>query len=178
MAFIGNLILRLIVIGFGLLIAFFAAGLFYVAAVLYGMDLLGGEFDIIQSNGGLEPVDFSSVNEAELERFLAAVFVALQTFVIGASLAGRVLLASTLVIAIAELQSWRGFVTNMLLGGGIAIFAGLTGIDYQIKQAFFIILLATGFVGGFFYWLIAGRSAGRWLEEKNQSADNRRINHS
>lgn len=101
--------------------------------------------------------------------FLVLVFGFFSSFYV-ASLA---LLPAAIAIAIAELMRWQGLTINLVLGGFVALFTGITSYNVQHanglpSEGTLIVLLAAGFIGGFFYWLIAGRSAGRWMGERKE----------
>lgn len=55
-----------------------------------------------------------------------------------------------------------------MLGGLAALLSFWFRVDFSaqasISDGTLVVLLATGFIGGFFYWLVAGRNAGKWLE--------------
>ena len=66
-------------------------------------------------------------------------------------------------IVLAEAFAWRSILYYLLVGGAIgAIGVHLTeqsgALDFADRP--YVTLLAAGFVGGFVYWLIAGRLAG------------------
>jgi hypothetical protein len=77
--------------------------------------------------------------------------VALMTVWIGAIAFFPALLA----IALAEVFAWRSVIYYLLAGGAIGLAA-----DPAFRDGHTTVMLASGFVGGFAYWLIAGRLAG------------------
>lgn len=68
---------------------------------------------------------------------------------------------------ITEGLSWRSLTVHVLGGGAIALYLLLVASNSAIQppQQDIIITLAAGFVAGFTYWLIAGRSAGNWRSQ-------------
>lgn len=151
---LGDLIVRLLAVGVGLALAFPAAALFLVAGVH------GGWF-----------VDLYAQYEAtapHAERFAMATAVA-ASLVLAVKMAAAGALPALLAVAVAETGRLRGLVANLLLGGIVAAATGflIHGEQAVPGQGAALAVLATGFVGGFVYWLIAGRGAGRWLAENN-----------
>lgn len=79
--------------------------------------------------------------------------------------------ASAAVIVLAEGLKWRGPVVYAIAGAAVGLVTALPltavfgGAPYESASAGLMQLsVAAGSVGGFVYWLIAGRTAGRWLE--------------
>ncbi|MEM9331543.1 MAG: hypothetical protein AAGA53_09470 [Pseudomonadota bacterium] len=151
-----HLIGRLFVIGFALLIALFAGSLFI------GFGLASGMFPELMSADGN-----SVFGDREADR---AVLASL-SFVIGLmasfQLAGLALLPVTIAIAITELMKWQAMTAYLVLGGLCALFTmfSVLALPEGVLPAngTIIVSLATGFISAFFYWLIAGRTAGNWL---------------
>jgi hypothetical protein len=72
-------------------------------------------------------------------------------------------LPAAIAIVLAESFGWRSILFYLLAGGLI----GAAAIHLTMQSGVFdfadrpnVALLAAGFVGGFVYWLIAGRRAG------------------
>lgn len=149
---LGHIIVRLIAIFFGLAVAFLAAGIF----ISFG--LFGGYFrDLFQ--------------QAEIANGDAAPLAAFAVFAIGIlssfQIASLALAPSALAVLVAELMGWRGLTINLVLGGLVGLATGwvVSGGPSEagpMSQGALLVLLATGFIGGFFYWLVAGRGAGGW----------------
>ena len=76
-------------------------------------------------------------------------------------IANAAFLPAIIAIAIAEVTGWRGWLYHALAGGAAAAFIVLmqAPADPDEQAA---LLIATGIIAGWVYWLIAGRSAGRW----------------
>ncbi|MGI9400733.1 MAG: hypothetical protein ACR2O0_05725 [Rhizobiaceae bacterium] len=151
MQFIGHLIVRSVSILLGLFLGILAATMFLSLGIV--RDVVDPSMQYhwgFGADGLLVP----------LLGLIASPFVA-----------GAVLAPAAIIIAIAELAHWRGMVSNLLLGGIIAVFAGwqqlLLDDQQSISDGLLIVLLGAGFVGGFVYWLISGRNAGNWLENRN-----------
>lgn len=150
MQILGHLIVRLVSVFLGLILSILAAAMFLSMGIV--RDVVDPTMQYhtgIGADGFLVP----------LLGLAASPFVA-----------AAVLAPAAIVIAIAELMRWRGIVSNLLLGGMIAIFAGWQQFLLEDRQSLsdgtLVVLLAAGFVGGFVYWLIAGRQAGNWLESR------------
>ena len=156
MKLLGNLIVRLIAIFIGLLIALLAASLFLAFGLVTGLlpELFSDGIGALAENPG----DGRSI-------FAAIAFVI--SFITSLKLAGFALLPVTIAIAIAEAMRWQGMVTHLLLGGLVSLFAMFTHLQLPDGQmpadGTVIVTLAIGFIGAFFYWLIAGRGSGNWL---------------
>ncbi len=161
MQLIGHFIVRLIAILFGLLVAMLAVGIFLSFGIFsetftqFFADLnwtLNGDPYTGDKTDGL------ATGALIIIGFFSSFYVA-----------GLAALPTTITIAVAELMRWRSMTINLVLGGVIALFTGLSVFgakqDGLPSDGTLVVLLATGFVGGFFYWLIAGRSAGNWLEK-------------
>jgi predicted neutral ceramidase superfamily lipid hydrolase len=95
----------------------------------------------------------------------AWVVILLGAFVIAAI----AMVPSLLVIALAEGFGWRSIVIYGVLGGALALaltygldFAGYVGDPEGFLAREREVLAASGIVGGFVYWLVAGRGAGSW----------------
>lgn len=145
MAQIGNFILRFIVIGFGFSLAIFAAGLF----IGYGF------YNEILST---EPP--MQMWEEEFFSVISMGVGVASTMLIGAYGIGVV----AIVIILAEVMRWNGIVSNLVMGGACALYLALTHFGGEgISDGALLVSLSAGFIGGFVYWLIAGRSAGKWL---------------
>jgi Na+/citrate or Na+/malate symporter len=79
------------------------------------------------------------------------------------------LVPTALLVAAAEWFGWRGFLFYVLAGaviGLVASFASRTG-DAAAQQPpasaeTLLAIVAAGMIAGLVYWLVAGRSAGRW----------------
>jgi hypothetical protein len=89
---------------------------------------------------------------------------------VGASvIAAIAMVPSLLMIALAEGFAWRSIVIYGVLGGLLALVLSY-GLDFggyvSDPDSFLVrereVLAASGIVGGFVYWLIAGRRAGSW----------------
>ena len=80
-------------------------------------------------------------------------------------LAGLALLPIVIAVVMCEIMRWQGLTINLILSGLCALFVMFTQLPEAIDPAegTIIITLAMGFVGGFVYWLVAGRAAGNWL---------------
>jgi hypothetical protein len=147
----GHIIVRAVAVVFGLLIAYVAAGSFLAAGLWLGYfrDLFGS-LDLTQHE-----VDMLTI-------VVVAILGLLQAF----SLAAVALAPSLIAVILAESFSWRGLVANLLLGGGVGLTTGWLVLrdssPAPLSQGAALVLLAAGFTGGFFYWLIAGRRAGSW----------------
>ncbi len=89
--------------------------------------------------------------------FTASVIV--WTFWVGAIAFVPALIA----IVLGEAFAWRSILYWLAVGGGIGLLAGgffdrYQSLDFTDRRT--VVMLAAGFVGGFAYWLIAGRLAG------------------
>lgn len=155
---LGHFIVRLVAIFFGLFVAMLAAGIF----LAFG--LFAGAF-----------ADFFTELELAFQTDLGetgplvAALVMFAGFITSIEVFAVALFPATVAIVIAELARWRGLTINLLLGGVVALAAGTSGYAWRHEglpsDGTLVVLLATGFIAGFFYWLIAGRSAGMWLDE-------------
>ena len=162
MRFLGHLIVRLVAVFFGLFVAMLAASLFLSAGIFGGMasDFLADLQWVIEGDPYLDPADTSP---------LVTLLVVVIGFFTSFHVAGLAALPTLLAVGLAEFMRWRGMTINLVLGGMVALATGLsvfseTGGAGLPSDGTLVVLLATGFVGGFFYWLIAGRSAGKWLD--------------
>lgn len=79
------------------------------------------------------------------------------------------MLPALLVIALAEGFAWRSVLVYGALGGmlSLALCYGMDFSGYASEPNTFLVrqrevLAASGIVGGFVYWLFAGRGAGSW----------------
>lgn len=148
MQIIGHLIVRLVVIGFGYILAVIAAAIFLSLGVV--REVIA---PTIEYNTGV-PVD----------GFLVPVLGLIASPLLASALLGP----AAILIAIAEWVRFQGLVTNVVLGGALAFFAGGLQLGYgnptDLSNGVAVVLAAAGFIGGLVYWLIAGRSAGKWLD--------------
>lgn len=79
------------------------------------------------------------------------------------------------VLAIAELTGRRGWLFYALAGALVAVpVAGILWIgvtDPEIDMQFLgLSIVGAGMFGGFFYWLVAGRTAGLWRRSRDTEA--------
>lgn len=89
-------------------------------------------------------------------------------------LSGTALLPGLVLIAVAEVLSLRGALFYASIGAltGVAVYASLGHFDSQtwsfagLARRELEIMAAAGIVGGWVYWLLAGRNAGRWRETR------------
>lgn len=145
---IGHLIVRLVAIAAGFVFAVIAAALFLSIGVV--RDVIG---PLVEYHAGIEA-----------EGWLVPVI----GIVTSPFLAATVLAPAAIAIAVAEAAKWRGLVVNLVMAGVVSLYAGWRSLalepDLSLNQGVIAVLLAAGFCAGLVYWLIAGRSAGRWLE--------------
>jgi hypothetical protein len=98
--------------------------------------------------------------EADPEtRFFFGLSVFIWTFWAGAAAFVPALVA----IILGEVLAWRSVLYWLAVGGGIGLVAGQFFDRYRdldLTDRRTVVLLAAGFVGGFAYWLVAGRLAG------------------
>lgn len=159
MQLIGHLIIRLIAILFGVTFAVFAASLFISFGMFTGMfEQFFAEVEyVLDTNiGNTDPI--------------VALLVIGAGFFSSFKIVSLAIIPIFLAIAVAEGMRWQGLTINLVMGGIVSLFAGITSMPSANgglpSDGTLVILLSTGFIGGFFYWLIAGRQAGRWLETK------------
>jgi hypothetical protein len=145
---IGHLVVRAFAIVLGLGAAYLAAGMFLTIGLFSGFLR-----DFTAS------LDMPADEQGALGT-LAMVGVGLFS---SARIAGLAFGPSVLAVLIAEVLAWRGLIANLLLGGLVGLAAGwVASGGGTISSGVVSILLAAGFCGAFFYWLIAGRNAGSW----------------
>ncbi len=166
MSLILSIIWRLIVICFALLVALLAASMILAFGISSGMfaELLGAE-------------NYATLDETEWGYMVLAIATIGIGFVTSFKLVGLALLPVIIAITVTEMMRWCGMVTHLILGGVSALFVVFTQLPQGItpSEGTLIVTLAMGFVGGFFYWLIAGRGAGKWQDKlpalREQNAD-------
>jgi hypothetical protein len=140
-------ILRFILITAGFIAAIITASLFILVLVWGGM--LRGD--------------------TETERLLG-VAVGLSLPIVMA-FAGYYAFAPGIAFAvIAEVTARRSWLFHSAGGMAVAMIALAIRSEIQMRPGLVMIVLAAGAVGGTAYWLIAGRSAGRHLDELSTSA--------
>lgn len=66
---------------------------------------------------------------------------------------------------VAEITSRRSWLFHALGGMAVAIIALAIRSDMTMRPGILMIVLAAGAVGGTAYWLVAGRSAGKHLDQ-------------
>lgn len=162
MRYLGHFIVRLVVVLFGIFAAMLAASIFLSFGTLGGM--------FTQFFADLEYVFEGEIQNSEP---LLVFVVVLSGFFSSFYIASLAVLPTLIAIAIAELMRWQGMTINLVLGGLVGLFTGLTRLAAVYGSTYpsdgtLVVLLAAGFIGGFFYWLIAGRSAGRWMGESEE----------
>ncbi|SDU41748.1 hypothetical protein SAMN05428979_3635 [Stappia sp. ES.058] len=95
---------------------------------------------------------------------------------VGASVIGGLsFVPALLAVCVSEVFRLRGVVFHLAAGGLIAL--GIWAMQDTGGQASSglpkgsLVVLAAGFVGGFVYWLLAGRQAGCWQGSRSAQAD-------
>jgi hypothetical protein len=75
------------------------------------------------------------------------------------------------VLVITEAFKLRGFVVHLVAGALVGLIYGLPVAEFlagaplpALRVKALQLAVASGAVGGFVYWMVAGRTAGRWLE--------------
>jgi hypothetical protein len=146
---------RIIVIIFGLLAAILVAGI--TLAI------------------GIVAPDWASADSDPFERVMFFVVSFFATSYVGAV----AILPAAVVIAIAEVLRMRSFIYYGI-GGALVALASYYGSDISIQLEnttdvtpvtnALQLAAAAGILGGLAYWLIAGRNAGRWREQRAPSA--------
>ena len=163
MALFFHFIGRLVVICFALIIALFAGSMFI------GFGLATGMFPELAFTTGSTPVF-----DLETDQTILTAATVILGAIASVEIVGLAILPITIAIAITELMQWRTMTVQLVIGGLCALFVMFTALGLPIgampANGTVIVSLATGFVSAFFYWLIAGRSAGRWL---SSIADNK-----
>ncbi len=152
-------IMRFVVIVFGYCCALLAAG-WFLAAILFrtiGIDSMMQDFAMLADNA-----DISAMWTAT--SFWSSVFVG------GIALAmlggGISLLPAIILIIWAEWRGYRSSLFYAVFGGAIGLASAGAAFPFTDSAEFAhmsLMVLATacaGIVGGFVYWLIAGRNAG------------------
>ena len=149
MRVLGHLVVRSVAIFFGLAAAFPAAAIFLVVA----------------AHGGFFLETFAEFEEtAPRSGQFTLLSVLVMSVIVSWKLLGAALLPALLAIAAGEILRARGLVSNLVLAGLVGLAAawiqagGAPRADADLAMP----LLSTAFVGGFVYWLIAGRGSGNW----------------
>ncbi|MFK7903428.1 MAG: hypothetical protein AB8B49_11375 [Nitratireductor sp.] len=173
MQFIGHLIIRLIAIILGVSLALLAAGLFISFGVFTGM------FEQLFAD-----VEYVLDTELGNTNPLVHMLVILAGVLSSINFASLAIIPIFVAITLAEGMRWQGLTINLILGGVVSLFTGLSivspmqGTGNNLPSSnlpsdgTLVVLLAAGFIGGFVYWLIAGRSAGKWLGKEPASTPN------
>ena len=156
---------RFVVIVFGYCLAILMAG-FFLAAMLYSqIDVLNyAQSDVFFEN------TFSEIHNAwNISGFYAAVLVGGPVLAVMAG--GFSFFPALVLIVISEVRGWKSslpYCIGGLLIGLLAIGTGslFTVTDQQMATGIALMVGAfacSGIVGGFVYWLIAGRNAGKFI---------------
>ena len=141
--------------------------LFRIVAVVlaFGLACLAGSvFVHFLVWGGMEQPDES--------REVVAVFSVFTIPFLTAWIGSRVLFAAMVLITVAEACSARDWLTYCLGGAAAAlasVFVMPSGIDPS-DAGMLAVTVATGLVGGWVYWFVAGSRAGRWREAYGSAA--------
>ena len=143
-----TLIVRLFVIAFGILLACFVAGMLVVTALLFP--------------------EWSDVTGVAIDQSTANILIGFGFIFVS----GFALLPALLVIALTEAFYVRSALAYAVGGGivGLVCYLGLIPFDPAtfhfegIVRRHLEVMVGAGIAGGFVYWLIAGRNAGRWRE--------------
>ncbi|WP_422041517.1 translation initiation factor IF-3 [Roseibium sp.] len=140
----GKFLLQLLKIVAGFVLALIASGLF----------LAWGFFQA--AHPGENPVAFGAM---------------VGTGLVAASVAGAAaMLPAGIAIAVAEFARLKGIVFHLAAGGGIAFLIWTLGPEAGAETGAggvrpgSVVALAAGFFAGLVYWIIAGRTAGCWLQ--------------
>lgn len=154
MRLFGDLILRIIMILIGFTFAVIAAGMFLSFGLV--SEYFAEFFADVDPRNSVEGVSI----------FMVGIYMGLHVGAVA-------FIPSMIVIAIAELMRWRGLIANLLLGGlsalcVVGVMSSAMGGDQTLSENTLIILLATGFIAGFVYWIFAGRKAGAWMDKQAQ----------
>lgn len=156
MSLILSILWRLIVIGFALFVALLAAAMIMAYGISSGLfvEFFGAD-------------SFAAIDETEWGYAVLLIAWVGIGFVTSFQIASLALLPIIIAIAATEMMRWNGMVTHLVLGGLAALFVVFTQLPQGTtpSEGTLIVTLAMGFVGGFFYWLIAGRGAGNWQEK-------------
>jgi hypothetical protein len=119
------------------------------------------------------PEDFGRFSELEL-----TVTLVIGVFGVASLFARATLLPALLIIAIFEFWRRRDWLSYALAGGGIALatatvpLATGSGAAMPVGSVHLIAIhVACGIIGASLYWLLAGRTAGRWLPSERAAAD-------
>lgn len=163
---VGHVIVRLVAIGFGIFVAMLAAGMFL------SFGLFSGTFSEFFADLQIFLNDIDPYGEELDASPLVTLLVIIAGFFTSFHVMSLAILPTSIAIAVSEMMRWRGLTINLVLGGLVALFTGISlfgarqggSADSLPSEGTLVVLLATGFIAGFFYWLVAGRNAGKWLD--------------
>ena len=156
MSLILSVIWRLIVIFIALFIAIAAAGIFI------GFGAISGLYpELLPSN------EATVFGNPDVDFWILVVAVIGVGFWSSLKLAGLAVIPVMIAIIITEMMRWQSVIAHLLLGGAAGLFVLISqqSQDFTPSEGTLIVTLATSFVAAFFYWLIAGRSAGNWMKQ-------------
>ena len=141
---------RLFVLGFAYILATLA-GLATIAAAIWGWQVNYTDFA-------------SQTPEQDVINLFAYSTIGILAYV---SILSAAATPAAIYGLVTEGLSWRSLTVHVLGGGAIALYLLLIDNNptTQPPQQDIIITLAAGFVAGFTYWLIAGRTAGNWRSQ-------------
>ena len=149
------------VLFFRILTRLFVLGLAYILAVCAGLATITAAIWGWQINY----IDFTSQTpEQDIVNLFAYSTIGILAYV---SILSTAATPAAVYGLITEGLSWRSLTVHVLGGGAIALYLLLIAYNpaTQPPQQDIIITLASGFIAGFTYWLIAGRSAGNWRSQ-------------
>ena len=151
---------RLIKIGFGFLAACFCASLLLVVTA--------HSWAVEFSSMSRWNVDgaYHGIDNGPIDVFAALFFATFTTSFIGAT----ALVPAGLAIVLAEAKRLTALTYHLIAGGLVSTaIVVATWIppqgDMRLPQDWNL-FLAAGFVGGFVYWIVAGRTSGAWRHKR------------